>query len=83
MRADVRALFRTSIKFTSEFPMLHVRKKLRQNVREMFLAHRHIHDAEQITCLVKQGYNDLQTLKSIAGQDEIFYELIARKPKGV
>lgn len=81
MRADVRALFRVSIKMASEFPMPHVRKKLRHNVREMFLAHRHVHDAKQITCLVRQGHNDLQTFKSIAGQDDMFYELIARKPK--
>ena len=83
MRGDVRALFKASIRVAREFPMLHVRAKLRQNVRDMFLAHCNVNDADKIAALVKTGHEDLQTLRAIAGQDKCFYDLISRKSRPV
>lgn len=81
MRSDVRALFRASLTTASQFPVRALRPKLRQNMREMFLAHRNVAKADEIACLVQNGWRDLRTFQSIAAQDDTFFELISRKSK--
>ena len=86
MHTRVRPLARAALVYASKFPVLHLRKKMRHNIREMFSAHQHVPttDDEAIEVLVNKGWENLETmrdLQSLGEDDPEFFELLSRKKK--
>ena len=85
MRQNVRLLAKKSLHYANNLQYLHLRKKMRSNIREMFVAHRNIEDNETIDQLVDQGWNHLKTIKTLEMVDVEsngkFFELLSRKKK--
>ena len=59
--------------------MARLRIKMRQNVREMFLAHRHVQNQGDLARLLESGWRDLRTFQTLCDQDAEFFELCSRK----
>ncbi len=56
-----------------------MRRKIRVNVRELFIAHHAVKCEKDIKILVNTGYRDLHFLRLLAAQDDQFFASIGRK----
>jgi hypothetical protein len=88
IHTSVRPLARAALAYASKFPVLHLRKKMRHNVREMFIAHQHVpvtHD-KAIQVLVSKGWENLETMRALqdhGDDDPEFFELLSRKKTNI
>lgn len=82
MHSEVRLLARAALNFASHFPVVTMRNKMHHNVREMFIAHRHVNCTKDVAALVKKGWIHLETMQAIQlldTSDAHFRELLSRK----
>jgi hypothetical protein len=82
MRPQVRSLAKASFAYASSFPVVRMRKKLRQNIRELFFAYRKVDHEHAIDSLVHKGWthlNTMQELQSLHASNDAFFDLLSRK----
>jgi hypothetical protein len=82
MHIKVRSLARASLTYATNFPVITLRRKLRQNIREMFFAYRNVNNDVEIQSLVDKGWIHLRTMQKLErlnDSDDTFFNLLSRK----
>ena len=79
MDPRVRRLYKDALRAVQKLPAQRIRRKLQYNVKEAFIAHAEVRDAESVEALLKEGKGAVASLEWIASLPLETYTGLSRK----